>query len=104
MRQRADVHHWSVSQRERAALRQAEQLQAHRDDEVLIVDHLRPDELPRREQLQERYGIGRGEAASLVLAKRYGAAVVYRSPEDFACEVALSEGVRVIALRTAVAA
>jgi len=104
LRQRADALHWSVSQRERAALRQAEQLQAHHDDGVLIVDALQPDDLPRREQLQERHGIGRSEAASLVLAERSGAAVVYRSPEDFACEIALYEGIRVMALRTAVAA
>lgn len=104
MRDRAETQHWSVSQRERAALRQAEQLHDHLEDGVLIVDVLRPDELPRRERLQEQFGVGRSEAASLVLAERRDAAIVYLSPEEFACLIALQEGARVLAIRAAAAA
>lgn len=104
LRCQVDALHWSKSQRECAALRNAERLRDHLKDGSLIIDALRPSELPRRELLRDRYGIGRGEAASLVLAERHDAAVVYLSPESLACDVALREGVRFVAVRQAVAA
>jgi hypothetical protein len=104
LRRRADDRHWATSQHERAALRNAERLRDHLADGTLVVDALWPGELLRREELQLRYGIGRGEAASLVLAERHGAAVVYRSTGDFACDAARREGVRFVAIREAVAA
>jgi hypothetical protein len=104
VRRQVSGRHWARSQRERAALRNAERLRDYLVDGSLIVDPLRPTELPRREHLQDRYGIGRGEAASLVLAERYGVEVVYLSPDGLAYEAARCEGVRSIAIRDAVAA
>lgn len=104
LRRQADNLHWSRSQRERAALRNAERLWDHLEDGSLIIDDLRPDELPRRERLQDHYGIGRGEAASLVLAERHGVALVYLSPGGLVSDVARREGVRIVAIRDAVAA
>ena len=104
VRRQAQARHWSESQRERAALRNAEQLRQFREDGLLIVDALRPGELPRREQLRGWYGIGRSEAASLVLAERRDTAVAYLSPEGLAYNAAQREGIRFIVLSDAVAA
>lgn len=104
LRRQADGRHWAAAQHERAALRNAERLRDHVADGSLVIDALWPGELPRREELQVRYGIGRGEAASLVLAERHGAAVVYLSASGLACHAARREGVRFVAIREAVAA
>lgn len=104
MRRRVDAGHWASVHGERASLRDAQRLRYHLEDETLIVDPLQPEELPRRENLRDHYGIGRGEAASLVLAERYGVEIIYLSPGGLAYDAARREGVRSIAIRDAVAA
>lgn len=69
-------------------LRNAEQLAWHRADGCLVVDPLTIEELPRREELIGEYGIGRGEAACLVLVERYRAMGVFLSSDEDACTVA----------------
>lgn len=92
LRHQTVAQHWTVSLRD------------HLEEGSLIIEVLDVQELPRREQLQDRYGIGRGEAASLVLAERDDAAVVYLSPSGPAFNAARREGLRFIAVRGAVAA
>lgn len=104
LERRADRIHWARAQREREALRHAARLPDHVADGALIIDPLWPEELPRREDLRSRYGIGRGEAASLVLAQRYGAQAVYLSEDGVACRAARLEGIRHVAIRIAAAA
>jgi predicted nucleic acid-binding protein len=69
-------------------LRNSGQLEHHRTEGSLIVDPLTIEELPRREELIEEYGIGRGEAACLVLVERYQAMGVFLSSDEDACDVA----------------
>lgn len=74
-------------------IKNASQLQAHLRDGTLEIDPLRTEELPDREDLMETYGIGRGEAACLVLAQRHGAPAVFVSADQEACEVADEIGI-----------
>jgi hypothetical protein len=104
LRRRADSQHWASARRARASLRRAEHLRDHLADGSLIIDPLWPEELPQRESLRDRYGIGRGEAASIVLAKRDGVAVLYLSPEGLAFNSARIEGLDSIVIRNALAA
>ncbi|MGH2459851.1 MAG: hypothetical protein ACRDIY_13405 [Chloroflexota bacterium] len=69
-------------------LRNADQLARHRAEGSLVVDPLTIEELPQREELIEGYGIGRGEAACLVLVERYRAMGVFLSSDEDACAVA----------------
>jgi len=71
----------------------ASQLEEHLHGGTLEIDPLRTEELPEREDLMETYGIGRGEAACLVLAQRYGAPAVFVSADQEACEVADEIGI-----------
>lgn len=77
-----------AAERYRTRLRHAEQLSRHLAGGTLVVDPLTLEELPRREELREVYGIGRGEAACLVLAERHGTQVVFLSSDAEACRVA----------------
>lgn len=104
VQRRAESRRWPDAQPDHVRLMNAAQLASHIAHGSLVVDPLMPDELPRREDLRERYGIGRGEAACLVLAQRYGAEVVFLSPGGVASRAAESEGVRYLALRDAAAA
>jgi len=74
-------------------LEHGRQLAEHLARGTLVIDPLTVDELPRRDELVERFGIGRGEAAALVLAERYGAEAVFLSSDDDACEVAKKLGI-----------
>jgi len=71
----------------------ASQLDEHLRGGTLVIDSLQTEELPGRERLMEEYGIGRGEAACLVLARRQGAPAVFVSADQEACEVADEIGV-----------
>lgn len=104
VRRQAGGWPWANSPWEHVALRRAARLQRHLADGSLRIDALRLTELPRREHLRNRYGLGRGEAASLVLAERHGVAVVYSAAAGLAADAARSEGLRVIAIREAMAA
>lgn len=73
-------------------LRNAEQLGQHLDGGSLVIDPLIGDELLRREELMQRHGIGRGEAACIALVERYHAAGVFLSSDDEACAVARQLG------------
>lgn len=74
-------------------LTNAGQLPGHLERGSLVVDPLILDELPRREALQTQYGIGRGEAACLVLAERYQSIAVFLSSDTAACQVAQTLGI-----------
>ena len=71
----------------------ASQLDEHLRDGTLEIDPLQTEELPERERLMGEYGIGRGEAACLVLAQRHSAPAVFVSADQEACEVADEIGV-----------
>lgn len=77
----------------------ASQLEERLRGGSLEIDPLRVEELPDREELMETYGIGRGEAACLVLARRHGAPAVFVSADQEACEVADEIGVPRLTIR-----
>lgn len=77
----------------------ASQLQEHLRDGALEIDSLYTEELPEREDLMETYGIGKGEAACLVLAQRHGAPAVFVSADREACEVADEIGIPRMTIR-----
>jgi predicted nucleic acid-binding protein len=90
--------------RYQAWLANAAQLAAHLSRGTLVVDPLQVAELPERERLQENHGIGRGEAAGLVLALRQRALVVFVSSDEHACRVAQALGIRFLTLVDVLAA
>lgn len=77
----------------------ASQIKGHMDTGDLVLDSLRVEELPKREELMGEHGIGRGEAACLVLALRHGAPAVFISSDEEACEVADELGIQRITIR-----
>jgi predicted nucleic acid-binding protein len=60
----------------------------------LVVDSLEVDELLRREELQTRFHIGRGEAACITLAERLDGEAVFLSSDAAACKAASSLEIR----------
>ncbi len=76
----------------------AAQITRHRAAGTLIIDPLAVEELPRREEVQQRFGIGRGESASIVLAERYGAVAIFLSSDDEAYRIAQMLGIRSLTL------
>lgn len=76
----------------------AVQLATHFDEGRLVVDPLHVEELPLRERLMDEHGIGRGEAAGLVLAKRDRTVVVLVSSDKQACRVARALGIGYLTL------
>jgi predicted nucleic acid-binding protein len=80
-------------------LRNAAQLASHLSHGTLIIDPLTVNELPLRERLSTDHGIGRGEAACLVLAQRYGTAAVFLSSDAAACQVAIELGLPSLTLQ-----
>lgn len=86
-------------ERYRRWIENASQLKDHLETGRLEVDPLRVEELPEREELMETHGIGRGEAACLVLARRYGAPAVFVSADSEACEVAIELGIPHVTVR-----
>lgn len=77
----------------------ASQIEEHMEAGTLEVDRLRVEELPEREKLMDTHGIGRGEAACLVLARRYRAPAVFVSADSEACEVADKLGIPRVTIR-----
>ncbi|WP_146109952.1 hypothetical protein [Salinibacter sp. 10B] len=77
----------------------ASQIKEHMDAGDLVLDPLGVEELPEREELMDEHGIGRGEAACLVLALRHGAPAVFVSSDEEASEVADELGIRRITIR-----
>lgn len=65
---------------------------------TLIIDPLAVDELPRREEMRQQFGIGTGEAAAIVLAERYGAIAIFLSSDDKAYRIAQLLGIRSLTL------
>jgi predicted nucleic acid-binding protein len=80
-------------ERYRRWIEHAAQIEEHLKARSLTIDPLQVGELPDREALIDDYGIGRGEAACLVLAQRYGATAVFVSSDEEACQVAENIGV-----------
>jgi hypothetical protein len=76
--------------RYRAWLENAAQLHGHFQQGRLIVDSLTFDEVRKRDEVMNRHGIGRGEAACLVLAKRIDAIAAFVSSDRLACKAAQS--------------
>jgi len=90
---------WVEAERFESWIDNASQLEEHLQSGSLEIDPLRVEELPEREDLMETYGIGRGEAACLVLARRHGAPAVFVSADQEACEVADEIGIRRTTIR-----
>lgn len=100
-----DQQHWARTQREHAALRRGhQQLQAALKDGHLIIELLTVHDLRRRDELQRRYDLSRAEAASLVLAERSRAALIFPSASGPAFEAAYQESISVIAIQDTMAA
>lgn len=74
-------------------LRNARQLPPLLERGSFYVDPLDVGELPQREALSARFGIGRGEAACLTLALRQEANAVFLSSDAKACKAARDLGV-----------
>jgi hypothetical protein len=66
----------------------ASQLTKHLAEQSLQIQTLTLEELGDRDEMQHKYFIGRGEAACLVLAQRYGLQAVFLSSDEKACRVA----------------
>ena len=86
------------AQRYRTWLENASQLASHLEAGRLLIDPLTIEEITRRESLREDYGIGRGEAACLVLVDRYQARGVFLSSDEPACKVAKQLGFAYVTL------
>lgn len=92
------------AKRYRDWLQHAAQIDAHLARGTLVIDRLEVEELLLREEHRDRYGIGRGEAACLILAQRYGAQVVFLSSDALACEAAATLGLSYLTLPDVLAA
>ena len=90
---------WDEAERFHEWIENASQLKAHLRDGTLEIDPLYTEELPEREDLMETYGIGKGEAACLVLAQRHSAPAVFVSADQEACEVADEIGIPRVTIR-----
>lgn len=80
-------------QRFQARLESATQLPRHIQAGSFFIEPLELEELPRREDLRQIYGIGRGEAACLVLAERETLTAVFLSSDEIACRAAQALGI-----------
>lgn len=80
-------------QRFQVRLLNAIQLTRHIQAGSLFIEPLEIEELPRRERLGELYGIGRGEAACLVLSERTLQKAVFLSSDERACQAAQALGI-----------
>jgi predicted nucleic acid-binding protein len=78
-------------QRFQVRLENATQLERHIQVGSLFIEPLELAELPRRENLMKTYGVGRGEAACLVLALRTALIAVFLSSDKKACIKAAQE-------------
>jgi hypothetical protein len=73
------------SSRYQVWLNRLRQLHTHIQAGELAVDPLTIPELSAREAISQRFGIGRGESACLVLAQRRGGTAVFVSSDELAC-------------------
>lgn len=80
-------------QRLQTWLENAIQLPRHLRAGSLFIEPLTLEELPRREELMRVYGIGRGEAACLVLVQRDTGTAVFLSSDESACQVSQTLGI-----------
>jgi hypothetical protein len=76
------------TERVRVWIECARQLPPHFDRGSLVIEYLTLPELRSRNQLMRARGIGRGEAAALIVAQRVGARPVFLSSDAEACVVA----------------
>jgi hypothetical protein len=97
-RRQVDALPRAEAERFAAWLRHASQIPGHLARGTLVIDPLTVAELPLREHYRDHYGIGRGEAACLVLARRHGAAVVFLSSDAAACRAAADLGLPYLTL------
>lgn len=81
------------AQRLQTWLENATQLSDHLQSGSLFTLPLTLEELPKREELMRVYGIGRGEAACLVLAQRDAGTAVFLSSDEIACQAAQALGI-----------
>jgi hypothetical protein len=79
-------------------LANAAQIARHQAAGTLLIDPLAVDELPRREEIRQRFGIGTGEAAGIALAERFGAVAIFLSSDDRAYQSAQALGIRSLTL------
>lgn len=103
-RRQAAILSADEARRYRRWLRHSAQIGASLAKGRLVIDPLTIPELPLREEYRDRFGIGRGEAACLVLARRLGSQVVFLSSDALACEAAASLGLAHLTLRDVLAA
>ncbi|MGA9381711.1 MAG: hypothetical protein WBV73_23355 [Phormidium sp.] len=81
-------------------LRNAQQLPRHFQQGSLVVETLTVEELNEREILQKQYPkCHKGEAACLVLAKRYQGQAVFLSSDGGGCKVAEDLGIPYLTLK-----
>jgi predicted nucleic acid-binding protein len=80
-------------QRFQVRLENATQIPRHIQAGNLFIEFLELAEIPRREDIMQIYGIGRGEAACLTLAERNTQTAVFLSSDDAACRVAQNLGI-----------
>jgi predicted nucleic acid-binding protein len=92
------VESTSVSKRYRTWLENARQIPLHFEQGDFIVEPLHIEGLLLRKQIEEHYGIGRGEAACIVLASRHGARGVLLSSDAEACVAAQAAGLDFLCL------
>lgn len=76
----------------------ARQLPDHFERGALVIERLDLEDFRRRAELEQRYGIGRGEAACFVLALRHRSNVVFLSSDEQACRVAAALGLTYLTL------
>ncbi len=65
---------------------------------TLIIDPLTVSGLQRREEVRQRFGIGVGESAGIVLAERFGGVAIFLSSDDRAYQSAQALGIRSLTL------
>lgn len=82
-----------AGQRFQARLENATQVPRHIQAGSLFIDPLKLEEILQRENLITAYGIGRGEAACLTLAKRNTGIAIFLSSDETACRVAQTLGI-----------
>lgn len=97
-RQQVDSLPAASFQRYAAWLQHAAQIAAHLTCATLVIDPLTASELPLRERYRADYGIGRGEAACLVLSCRRGSDSVFVSSDAVACQAAVDLGLSYLTL------
>jgi predicted nucleic acid-binding protein len=82
-----------TGQRFQTRLENAIQVPRHINAGSLFIEPLKLEEIPMREQLMKIYGIGRGEASCLILAKRETSIAILLSSDEGACRAAQAIGI-----------